>query len=220
MEHLIKLSGIEKRYGKRVILSELDLSVKQGELLVINGASGQGKTTLLNIIGLLDSFQSGRYFFEGKDVMQSFSTKLDIRSEHIGFVFQDYCLLEKLTVMDNILMPYLYSDVPLTKEIIHTAEEYLERFGLVSLKKTKAKYLSGGEKQRVSIIRAMIKKPALVLADEPTGNLDPANARLIADELRTMTKDGTSVIVVTHNKEVFDNADMKYMLRDGRLYNE
>lgn len=220
MKEIVKLSGIEKKYGERTIISNLDLVVNKGEFISITGKSGEGKTTLLNLIGLLDSFQNGNYLFEGNDVSKSLGRKTEIRSKSIGFIFQDYCLLENLSVLDNILMPFFYSDVEITKNLYAKANEYLEKFGLMKLRKTKAKFLSGGEKQRVSIVRAMLKEPSLILADEPTGNLDPENSQLISSELKNLSRMGTAVIVVTHNQNVFENVDTKYKLSGGRVYYE
>ena len=220
MKEIVKLSGIEKKYGERTIISNLDLVVNKGEFISITGKSGEGKTTLLNLIGLLDSFQNGNYLFEGNDVSKSLGRKTEIRSKSIGFIFQDYCLLENLSVLDNILMPFFYSDVEITKNLYAKANEYLEKFGLIKLRKTKAKFLSGGEKQRVSIVRAMLKEPSLILADEPTGNLDPENSQLISSELKNLSRMGTAVIVVTHNQNVFENVDTKYKLSGGRVYYE
>jgi len=220
MKEIIKLCKIKKTYGKRIIFNDLDLTVNQGEFISIGGASGEGKTTLLNILGMLDRFQSGRYYFDNIDVAEKKSERIRVRSEKIGFVFQDYCLLESLSVADNILMPFFYSESRIANSVYDGVRDYLERFGLKNMEKTKAKYLSGGEKQRVSIIRAMIKKPALVLADEPTGNLDPNNAEIISTELRKMADAGTTVVVVTHNQEVFKHVDRRYRLADGRLFYE
>lgn len=220
MKEIVRLNGIEKKYGERTIISNLDLVVNKGEFISITGKSGEGKTTLLNLIGLLDSFQNGNYLFEGNDVSRSLGRKTEIRSKSIGFIFQDYCLLENLSVLDNILMPFFYSDVEITKKLYAKANEYLEKFGLTRLGKTKAKFLSGGEKQRVSIVRAMLKEPSLILADEPTGNLDPENSQLISSELKKLSQMGTAVIVVTHNQNVFENVDTKYKLSGGRVYYE
>lgn len=220
MKEIVRLNGIEKKYGERTIISNLDLVVNKGEFISITGKSGEGKTTLLNLIGLLDSFQNGNYLFEGNDVSRSLGRKTEIRSKSIGFIFQDYCLLENLSVLDNILMPFFYSDVEITKKLYAKANEYLEKFGLIKLRKTKAKFLSGGEKQRVSIVRAMLKEPSLILADEPTGNLDPENSQLISSELKKLSQMGTAVIVVTHNQNVFENVDTKYKLSGGRVYYE
>lgn len=220
MKEIVRLCEIEKRYGTRTILNKLELSVSKGEFVSITGKSGEGKTTLLNIIGLLDSFQNGTYLFEGNYVSGKFLKKTELRSKKIGFIFQDYCLLENLSVLDNVLMPFFYNEIEISKDVYTRANEYMEKFGLIKLKDTKAKWLSGGEKQRVSIIRAMLKNPSLILADEPTGNLDPENSTLISNELRNLAKLGSSVIVVTHNHNVFENVDTKYMLRDGKVYNE
>ena len=117
-------------------------------------------------------------------------------------------------------MPFFYSEESLTKSIYVKVDEYLERFGLTELKKTKTKFLSGGDKQRVSIVRAMLKEPSLILADEPTGNLDPDNSSVISSELKKLSQMGTAVVVVTHNQNVFENVDTKYKLSDGRVHYE
>lgn len=219
MDNLVEIKKLNKSYGKKNVLNNLDFSIGRGEMVTITGKSGCGKSTFLNIVGLLDKADSGKYFFEGKTAIRGNAVMEKIRGEKIGFIFQSYCLLDNLSVMDNILMPVCYNDIRIDNKFKVKIEEYLEKFALKDLSKVKAKYLSGGEKQRVSIVRALAKEPTLIVADEPTGNLDSENSGIIFDELKRISQIGKTVIVVTHNGDVFKNVDRKYRLCDGALKN-
>lgn len=216
MSECIRLQKVHKRYGRKEILTGVDLTVTRGELVVIKGKSGSGKSTLLNIIGLLDSFNAGELFFDEKRIANE-RQRIAIRSGKIGFIFQAYCLIENLNVMDNVLMPFLYTDDKIPDDYENYVKELLDAFGLSGFEKKKVKNLSGGEKQRVAIVRAMVRKPLLIVADEPTGNLDPENSDIVAAQLKRYTEAGNSVIVVTHSDDCFNNADKTYMLKDGIL---
>lgn len=220
MNDLIKISNLKKTYdGRRYVLNGLDFSIGEGEIATIWGASGCGKSTFLNIIGLLDDFTSGEYIFDGTLINpQRLNSYNLLRAREIGFVFQSYCLIDALSVKDNILMPYLYNDLRITKDVNARVDDLLARFNMEDLKQKKASLLSGGERQRVAIIRALIKHPRLIIADEPTGNLDEANALLVCKAFSEAANEGTSTIVVTHNRQLDFGSGRKFTLRDGVLY--
>ena len=218
-EKIISLKDIRKTYdGKKYVLDRLDFSIERGELAVITGKSGSGKSTLMNIIGLLDTFDAGIYMVEGESIDVKRKSYSRLRGGKIGFIFQSYYLIESLSVSDNILMPLLYSDKKkIEKSTIDKMNSCLEEYGLYDYRNKKTALLSGGEKQRVAVARALIKDPDLIIADEPTGNLDRENGSLIKKSLVRQTELGKSVIIVTHNKDLFSDAPSIYMLSDGRL---
>ncbi len=219
MNDLLTIKGVTKKYGNKKVLTGIDLTVCKGEFVVVKGQSGCGKSTLLNIVGLLDSFNGGAYLFHGQNVQKPFRRNR-LRVRELGFIFQSYCLLENLSVIDNLLMPILYSNKAVDKQLKKQIAYYLDLFQLKQLKNEKAKILSGGEKQRVAIARALLKEPSLILADEPTGNLDAVNSKIIYEELKKMTKAGTAVVTVTHNPELFQEVDSSYILTGGELHYE
>ncbi len=216
---VLYLDNIKKTYdGKRFVLDGLNLTVGGGEIITIQGESGSGKSTLLNIVGLLDDFNSGEYNLCGTNVsLGNAREKALLRSNKIGFVFQSYGLLDSLTVRDNIIMPFLYNHMDLDKSVFNMLEYYAKKLNLTDVLNKKAKYLSGGEKQRVAIIRAMLKKPSLILADEPTGNLDEQNAKLINQVFLDYLTPDTAAIIVTHNPHIFSDVSYSYALNAGRL---
>lgn len=216
MSDCLQLNNITKHYGSNEVLKGVDFVAQKGQLIVIKGKSGSGKSTLLNIIGQLDSYDSGEIYLEGKLIKNRFQRNM-LRSNKIGFIFQAYHLLENLNVADNIQMPFLYSDVALPLNIRNDIHELLERFGIDKLMKKKVRNLSGGEKQRVAIARAMIRKPLILVADEPTGNLDPDNSKVVSSMLAEYAHKGNIVIVVTHSEDCFENADKSYRLEEGVL---
>ncbi|MCQ2426518.1 MAG: ABC transporter ATP-binding protein [Lachnospiraceae bacterium] len=217
----ISMSGISKTYdGNKFVLNDLSFSLCLGEIAIIMGPSGSGKSTFLNILGLLDKASSGKYLFNGNDLCEKRNKKLYsfIRGEKIGFVFQSYYLIETLTVRDNIMMPFLYSDTKITDEIEDHISEYAQLFGVTELLDKKASLLSGGERQRVAIIRAMIKKPCLVIADEPTGNLDEKNGETVINAFRKIAGAGTAVVIVTHNSGINCPEGKRFQLCEGKLH--
>lgn len=213
MEH------IKKTYdGSRYILNDLSFAAKEGEFVIIQGASGSGKSTLLNILGLLDVFESGTYILQNHQINPRQHNKYsNMRSTLIGFIFQAYCLIESISIQDNILLPYFYSHDCIDVNVLKRMDDILENFNLTGMKHNKVSLLSGGEKQRVAIARAIIKNPPLIIADEPTGNLDDANSQLVIKHLKGLTDRGTTVILVTHNKDLLKYGDRKYSLHEGRL---
>lgn len=222
MSELIRISNLRKTYdGKRYVLDGLDFSINKGEIATILGASGCGKSTFLNIVGLLDNFTDGKYLFSETEINpKKLNSYYQYRATDIGFIFQAYCLIDSLSVKDNILMPFLYSGAGITGSMKEAVDALLDSFDMLNLKNKRVSLLSGGERQRVAIIRAIIKKPKLIIADEPTGNLDESNTQLVVKAFRNIAENGTAVIVVTHNKYLSLGMGRTYSLKGGRLYNE
>lgn len=219
MNELVKMSKIKKTYDdKRYILNGLDFSLKKGEIATIWGASGCGKSTFLNIVGLLDNFTEGSYEFNGHTInRKKLNSYYRQRATDIGFVFQAYYLIDSISVRENILMPFLYNNKYIDKSVMADLDNILTDFNITELRDNKVSLLSGGEKQRVAISRAMIKKPKLIIADEPTGNLDDANTKLVIKAFNKIAESGTAIIVVTHNRHLsFDNGKV-YSLEGGLL---
>jgi putative ABC transport system ATP-binding protein len=218
---LIELEGIVKRYRTGPIevlaLRELTLTIGRGELVAIIGPSGSGKTTLLDILGCLSRPTAGRYRLDGADV--SVLTEEEaavIRNRMIGFVFQTFQLLPRHTALQNVALPLLYAGVG-RKERERRAAEALDDVGLSDRKDHRPNQLSGGQQQRVAIARALVTRPSLILADEPTGNLDSASGLEIMRLLTSLHGRGTTVILVTHNQEIADQVSRVIALRDGRM---
>lgn len=215
-ECLVELNNIKKTYGNQRVLDDLSLVLNRGEMSIIRGKSGSGKSTLMNIIGLLDAFDSGEYFYKGVKIKEK--NKDRVRADNIGFIFQSYNLIENLSVMDNILTTFLYSKLKVNDERMEYIKYLLNELRIFELKNKRASLLSGGEKQRVAIVRALAKEPELVVADEPTGNLDYENACVIEEFLKNLTKQSnTSVLVVTHSKSLFNSADRLFYLKEGKI---
>ena len=218
---IVKLTGICKDYqqgGAPVrVLKDIDLTVEQGEYIAIMGPSGSGKTTLMNLIGCLDVPTAGTYELEGKDLNDLSDDQLaDIRNKYIGFVFQSFHLLPKMDALDNVALPLLYAGVP-QKERRRRAEEALKAVGLEERIHFLPNQLSGGQCQRVAIARAMVTKPALLLADEPTGALDTKAGNQIMEIFRNLSREGMTIIMITHEQSIADCADKIYYILDGEL---
>ena len=219
---ILKLTDICKDYqqGKEPVrvLKNISLTVEKGDYLAIMGPSGSGKTTLMNIIGCLDVPTSGSYELEGKDLKDLSDDDLaDIRNKHIGFVFQHFHLLPKMTALDNVALPLLYGDIPL-KERRERAAEALKAVGLEERMDFYPNQLSGGQCQRVAIARAMVGKPALLLADEPTGALDTKSGNQIMEIFRQLSSEGMTIVMITHEPSIADCADKTYRILDGELF--
>ena len=218
---ILKLRDICKDYlqGKEPVrvLKNVNLTVEQGEYLAIMGPSGSGKTTLMNLIGCLDVPTSGDMELDGKDLKDLSDDQLaDIRNRHIGFVFQSFHLLPKMDALENVALPLLYAGVPL-KERKARAEEALKAVGLEERIHFFPNQLSGGQCQRVAIARAMVTKPALLLADEPTGALDTKAGNQIMEIFRQLSREGMTIIMITHEQSIADCADKIYYILDGEL---
>jgi putative ABC transport system ATP-binding protein len=214
----IELIDVTRRYdggGETVVaLDSVSMSVDHGEFVAIMGPSGSGKSTLLNVIGLLDSSDEGRVRVDGEDVTDiPIDERTRLRKETIGFVFQDFHLIPTLSALENVVMPTIFDAGPKRER----AADLLERVGLADRLDHLPDELSGGQKQRVAIARALINSPTIVLADEPTGNLDRDTGERILEELTAVTGDGVSVVAVTHDPAVAAYADRTIELRDGAI---
>jgi len=221
---ILKLTDICKDYqqGREPVrvLKNIDLTVERGEYLAIMGPSGSGKTTLMNIIGCLDVPTSGTYELDGKNLKDLNDDALaEIRNKHIGFVFQGFHLMPKLNARDNVALPLLYADVPL-KERRQRAEEALKSVGLEDRMDFMPNQLSGGQCQRIAIARAMVGKPDLLLADEPTGALDTKSGNQIMEIFRKLSEEGMTIIMITHEPSIAACADKTYHILDGELRTE
>lgn len=216
---MIELKNVSKTYKTKMeelnILKNINFKFNNGDFVSIQGKSGSGKTTLLNILGLLDIKSEGELYINSEKIEKQDLTKL--RSENIGFVFQFHYLLNEFTALENVMIPALNKKNANKKEIEKRAKELLEMVGLSGRLNHKPNELSGGEKQRVSIARAMINSPELILADEPTGNLDYETSQLINNIFVELNKKGQGIIIVTHSQELANLADYKYILKNGTL---
>jgi lipoprotein-releasing system ATP-binding protein len=222
---LLQLKNITKGYGEpgthsyRPVLKELNLEVGKGEKTAIVGPSGSGKTTLLNLVGALDQPEKGIILFDGKDITGYTKTELaNFRNRHLGFIFQLHYLMPQLTLMENILLPLLPQGKKISKENMEWAEHLIQKVGIWEQRKQKPSQLSGGECQRTAVVRALINKPQLLLADEPTGALDEENADALTELLVSLSEEkGVTLITVTHAASLADRMDKKYTLKNGML---
>lgn len=207
----IRLKEIKKSFNKPV-LNGINLQIKNNDFIAILGKSGAGKSTLMNILGLIESFDSGEFFFNDTsiNVRKDYS---DFRLKYIGFIYQNYNLISTLTCKENILLPTLYCDSNLDK-----FDFLVKELNLTQLLNTHVNVLSGGEKQRVAIARALILNPTIIIADEPTGNLDCENKEIVLNLLKKVNSLGCAIVIITHDMSVAECAKKIYELRDGRLY--
>lgn len=222
MENMIELKGIKKYFtmGDEQIkaLDDIDLSVEKGEYLSIIGPSGSGKSTLMNILGLLDVADEGKYILDGVDVEKMTDGNLaKLRNNKIGFVFQNFNLLSKLTAWENVQVPLIYAGKS-AKESKKIAYEYLEKVGLKGREKHLPKQLSGGQQQRVAIARALSCNPEIILADEPTGALDSKTGTEIKKLLKDLNSEGQTIILITHDNSMAEEAERIVRIADGKLY--
>lgn len=222
---MIKLCKITRNYpmGRHIVraLRGIDLEVEQGEFLVLMGPSGSGKSTLLNIIGCLDSPSSGTYLFKGEDVSRLPESRLaKIRRYRIGFVFQTFHLVPRLSSAENVELPMLFAGIPHSERKTRVARA-LQAVGLTERASHRPDQLSGGESQRVAIARAIVMNPGLILADEPTGNLDTVTGGEIVELLKDMNKEqGLTIVMVTHNPSIARQGQRILKIIDGQLFTE
>ncbi|MDP2932186.1 MAG: ABC transporter ATP-binding protein [Chloroflexota bacterium] len=219
---MVELENIAKVYrmGKVNVqaINRISLTIKAGEILAIIGASGSGKSTLMNIIGCLDKPTSGKYLFKGADVSRLNDNKLaEMRNREFGFVFQEFNLLRRATALANVELPLIYRGGRRKRQ---RAMEALERVGLARRARHKPTELSGGEQQRVAIARALVNSPAIILVDEPTGNLDSVSAGEIIAIFRQLNQDGITVILVTHELSIASQMPRIITLRDGEIISQ
>ena len=218
---LIELKGLTKRYGygdtESFALKDFDLTIKRGEFIMIMGPSGCGKTTLLNIIGLLDRATRGDYILNGENVASiSARRQAKLRAKKIGFVFQNFNLIEDLTVIDNVALPLVYTGYSKTAQL-KNASNALKRFHLNEREYYLPYQLSGGQQQRVAIARAIVGDPEIILADEPTGNLDSRSSHIVMEELKAIHEEGNTIIMVTHNPALTSYATRVINMLDGQI---
>ena len=226
MSKILELKNINKTYKGTSetlrILKDLDLVINEGEFVSIIGKSGSGKSTLLNVIGLLDSIDEGEIYIHGEKVDRTNHQKIDLlKNRDIGFVFQFHYLLPEFTALENVMLPALLNNFNDKKNIEEKAKKILDSVGLKERYNHKPNQLSGGEKQRVAIARALINDPKIILADEPTGNLDEETSNEIHNLFRKINRENNqTIIVVTHSRELANITDKRYSVKNGKLFLE
>jgi putative ABC transport system ATP-binding protein len=218
---MIELETIEKTYGSgetaTPVLKGVSFRIQAGEYVALMGASGTGKSTLMNIVGCLDKPTGGQYQLDGIDAVTLDDNALShLRNQKIGFVFQQFHLLERTTALKNVMLPLIYSE-PYPEDAQQRAEEALTAVGLSDRMHYRPGELSGGQQQRVAIARALITDPQIILADEPTGNLDSTSGLEILAIFKRLHRDGRTIIIVTHDEEVAEHADRIIVLTDGKI---
>ena len=223
-DKIIDLKNISKIYqmGETEVhaLRNIDLDIHQGEYVALMGPSGSGKSTLMNIIGALDTPTSGTYYLKGSNVSEMEDDELaEIRNKEIGFVFQTFNLLPKLTALENVALPLVYAGVP-RKERLQRAKEVLESVGLGDRLYHKPNQLSGGQRQRVAIARALVNNPSIILADEPTGNLDSKSSEEIMRLFDRLHAEGNTIILVTHEPDIAEHSKRLIKLFDGKIVSD
>ncbi len=222
---LLELKGATKVFKsgkiKNVVLDQLDLTIYQGDFLMVVGKSGSGKTTLMNIIGFLDTLTSGQYTFLEQDVSKlSENEKSEIRNRHFGFIFQQFFLIDSLNVLQNIELPLVYDGKLNKKKRLEKAQEYLGLVGIPEKLKEKTQELSGGQQQRVAIARALINDADLIMADEPTGALDSETGLGVMKLLKSLNDQGKTLVMVTHDEDLLKYATRIIRMQDGVFVEE
>ena len=214
---LLELKNVYKIYGDLHALDDVSLKVEKGEWVSIMGPSGSGKSTMMNIIGCMDKPTKGEVLLDGVDISKESKKNLtNIRRDKIGLIFQQFHLVNYLTALENVMLAQYYHSIPDEKEAL----EALGRVGLADRAKHLPSQLSGGEQQRVCVARALINYPEIILADEPTGNLDEANEEIVVDLFHQLHSEGATLIVVTHDPEVAEVAQRSLVLRSGKIHKE
>jgi len=217
LNRIVSLKNINKSFSEHEILKNISFDIFSSEMVAVVGKSGAGKTTLMNIVGLLDHNYSGNYYFLGS-LIDKKKDLWELRGGKIGFVFQSYYLIPTLSVYENIKMPLEYSFPKKSQDV--PSLWFVKNLGINSFSMNPVSSLSGGEKQRVSLCRALIRNPVLLLCDEPTGNLDEENSRIVVDILKNCKKRGISSLIVTHNDFVAHQCDRIFSLTEGNLFKE
>ena len=222
MPNIMELKEITKIYGSKIktqVLFGINLAFEEGSFNSIIGQSGSGKSTLLNILGSLDRPTSGDIIINGKNTKNMGTVELaQLRNESLGFIFQFHYLLPEFTALENVLMPYRISKKPITQQVIDYANELLDIVGLTRVKNNLAVNMSGGQQQRVAIARSLMNNPKIILADEPTGNLDSDSTEQVYELLRKINhKYGTTFIIITHDRHIAEKADRIIEIKDGRI---
>ena len=213
-EVLLEVKNVSKIYGDLHALKEVSFQVRKGEWVAIMGSSGSGKSTIMNIIGCMDKPSIGEVILDGQDITKESQNSLTkIRREKIGLIFQQFHLIPYLTALENVMVAQYYHSIPDEQEALQA----LERVGLKDRAKHLPSQLSGGEQQRVCIARALINSPEIILADEPTGNLDEVNEKIVIEILKQLHKEGATIVVVTHDLDVGNVAERKIILEYGKI---
>ncbi|MDY4127556.1 ABC transporter ATP-binding protein [Peptostreptococcus porci] len=214
---MIKLEGLCKTYGENNVLKNIDLEINKGEFLMITGTSGCGKTSLMNILGLMDTKTSGKYYFNGEDIDTIDEVqKSKIRNTLFGFVFQSFNLINDFTVIENIEMPMGIYGIN-KSERKERVDTLLKKFDISDKGQSLTSQLSGGQKQRVAIARAISNNPSVIFADEPTGNLDENNTQTVLNIFRKLNQDGITIVMITHDRELLKYADRVVELDYGKI---
>ncbi|MEE0715712.1 MAG: ABC transporter ATP-binding protein [Eubacterium sp.] len=212
---MIEIRNVKKKFGDKLVLNDVSLTVEKGDFISIIGESGSGKSTLMNVLGLLDKFEGEFYIDKKKINTQDYSM---LRNKYIGFVFQLYYLIPNLLVRDNVMLPFMYSNTDDLRKLKDKMYETNKKLGINDLWKKSVNNLSGGEKQRVAIARAVAMQPKIILADEPTGALDYKNSKIVVDFFEEYAKSGKIVVMVTHDLKIAKKAKKQYKLEKGELY--
>lgn len=218
---MIRLNNIDKIFSTEAIetkaLGNISLEIKQGEFVAIMGPSGCGKSTLLNILGMLDNPDQGDYFFNGDNIARHSESKLsELRKHNIGFIFQSFNLIDELSVFENIELALLYHKIP-SAERRARVQAVIEKMEIAHRAQHMPSQLSGGQQQRVAVARALVANPKLILADEPTGNLDSVHGQEVMRLLKTLNQEGATVVIVTHSNEHASYAQRRINLFDGKI---
>jgi len=215
---LVNLSKVYRTaYMETTALNQVNIAISKGEFVAVMGPSGCGKSTLLNVVGMIDSPSGGEYYFDGVEVgHRSENDLVNLRKQHIGFIFQNFNLIDDLTVAENVDLPLLYLGIP-KKERRRKVAEALELVGLDSRARHRPQELSGGQQQRVAVARSVVGEPKLILADEPTGNLDTRNGDEVMNMLKMLREHGTTILMVTHSPEHGARADRIIEMLDGEV---
>lgn len=221
MSAIIQAQNLSKVYKtgdlETVALADVSFEIKKGEFVAVMGPSGSGKSTLMHIIGALDTPTSGTYTLDGEEVQKLSDDELsDIRNRKIGFIFQAFNLLPRTSALNNVMLPMRYAGIP-KEERLKTAEKYLRMVGLGERLSHGSNQLSGGQQQRVAIARALAMNPAILLADEPTGNIASAQAEEIMDIFQKINEEGHTIIMITHESDIAEHAKRVINIRDGRI---